>query len=130
MENEANRDSCAAAATTDLDSASITTHEGDNKVAMMPTTEDIAVITAEANDALNAAANEAKASTKATEAICEACTHISDCAAIVQKAAEVIKKIAKAEVRVVLPQGLTWQTSEEQGSSSSSNLNEEYSSTL
>ena len=114
MENKANRDSCAAAATTNLDSAAITTHEGDNKVPLMPTSEDIAVITAEANDALNAAANEsvaaeAKASTNTTEAICEACTHISDCAAIIQKAAEVIKRIALAETgaRVVLPQGPT-----------------------
>ena len=86
MENEARVDSSAQDA--DRDPA-------------LPTVE-VADLTEAANAALNAAASEsiaveAKASTKATEAICEACTHISDCAAIVQKAAEVIKKIAKAE---------------------------------
>ena len=104
MENESRVDSSA--------------REGD-KAPDMPTVEVIADLTEAANDALNAAANEsiiaeAKASTNTTEAICEACTHISDCAAIVQKAADVIKRIALAEAaaRVVLPQGLAWKISE------------------
>ena len=109
----------------------------DDKDTHMPTVEVIADLTEAANDALKAAANdsitaEAKASTNTTEAICEACTHISDCAAIVQKAAEVIKRIALAEAtaRVVLPQGLAWKISEEECSipKPSPNLNEEPSS--
>ena len=103
MENEARVDSSAQDA--DRDPA-------------LPTVE-VADLTEAANAALNAAASEsiaveAIASTKATEAICEACTHISDCAAIVQKAAGVIKRIAMAEAaaRVILPQDRTWEISE------------------
>ena len=56
-----------------------------------------------------------RVNTEGIEAIFEACDHISKCSSILHKASETIKGIAKANAatRVILPQGRTWEFSEE-----------------